>query len=710
MVICRWSRFFGLALAGLTLWMLPAAAALGQVSEAERKALIDFYHATGGDEWKRNFRWLGPEGTECEWVGITCDGPFDGTRRVLSIALPDNGLRGHLPSSLAGLEHLTGLALPRNGLMGTIPRNLWHLNQLQALILADNRLIGQVPGSVLSHPMENLDLSGNRMNGYSALDTTPHWPEAPRRIYLAGNELPTLPPAAWLEAGRFELLDLSHNPLEPVLELDHTGWGELETLRLSGVGLAEVSGLSPTTLPDLRVLDLSGNRLVLWPLSGQPFPGLQQINLSGNRLTELPPSLTELDELQVLELGNNRLAGELPEWFEELTLRELGLGNNDLEAPIERLISALDTDSIIVPDEDSQVPFAYPRLRLHAQDNHFSGSLPDDLDYRKFNTPYGLSRSGEFGLDLCFNDIDPPSPDIQEALVPVHRGLDLAACLERSRDALDLTRSGSWFHPERQGEGLTQMLLTDGQILSYWFTYYPRQASSTDPQGQMWLFDVTPPEDRHIEQSDWMIPTGGRFGHGFPASGAERQRWRLTTRQDALENGNLHFSYQLNHGGLCITGGCFYAVKPGRHDLTPLSRLAGTTCDSQQPNQWISGAWYNRDADGEGFVVEIIEDGRGVVYWFTYQPDQAGKQAWMMGDGHFEGQTLTIDNLVQPTGTRFGRDFDPEEIDFTHWGSLVMEFDDDLNGHAWFDSLFEEYGSDDYPIERLARPMLAECE
>ncbi|QOC22911.1 hypothetical protein IC757_01750 [Wenzhouxiangella sp. AB-CW3] len=82
----------------------------------------------------------------------------------------------------------------------------------------------------------------------------------------------------------------------------------------------------------------------------------------------------------------------------------------------------------------------------------------------------------------------------------------------------------------------------------------------------------------------------------------------------------------------------------------------------------------------------------------------------MMGDGDFEGTTLTIENLIQPTGTRFGPDFDPDEVEFTHWGSLVMAFDDDLNGHIWYDSVNEDYGSGDYSIERLARPMLAECE
>jgi hypothetical protein len=288
---------------------------------------------------------------------------------------------------------------------------------------------------------------------------------------------------------------------------------------LPGNDIEQVLGMAPSRVPELRILDLSDNRIEPWPLADAAFGKLEQLNLELNKLAELPEALLELNQLEILDLGDNRLAGELPEWFGDLSLRELGLGNNNLEGPIQRLISALDTDSIVVRDNES-LPSARPRLRLHAQNNHFIGSLPEDLDYRKFNTPNGISRSPEFGLDLCFNGIELPDSELLESIYPVHRGLGLSDCLDRERTTLDLTHSGSWFHPQRSGEGLTQMLLSDGQVLSYWFTYYPRRATSTDPEGQMWLFGVAPPQDQYIEQRDLLIPTGGRFGQGFPRTRA----------------------------------------------------------------------------------------------------------------------------------------------------------------------------------------------
>lgn len=141
-----------------------------------------------------------------------------------------------------------------------------------------------------------------------------------------------------------------------------------------------------------------------------------------------------------------------------------------------------------------------------------------------------------------------------------------------------------------------------------------------------------------------------------------------------------------------------------------LSRLAGSTCDNAHDNQWISGLWFDPERSGEGFVVEVIEDGRGLVYWFTYSPDDSGNQAWMMGDGEFEGSTLHIENLIQPVGATYGEDFDPADVDRLPWGSLTLEFIDNESGHASWDSAIEEYGAGDYPLRRLAQARLAECE
>ena len=39
-----------------------------------------------------------------------------------------------------------------------------------------------------------------------------------------------------------------------------------------------------------------------------------------------------------------------------------------------------------------------------------------------------------------------------------------------------------------------------------------------------------------------------------------------------------------------------------------------------------SGSWFDPTHDGEGYVVEVLDDNRATVYWFTY--DSEGNERW----------------------------------------------------------------------------------
>jgi len=88
-----------------------------------------------------------------------------------------------------------------------------------------------------------------------------------------------------------------------------------------------------------------------------------------------------------------------------------------------------------------------------------------------------------------------------------------------------------------------------------------------------------------------------------------------------------------------------------------------------------SSVFYNPDRNGEGNYVEVLEDGRAVVYTFTYNPDGTGP-AWFLGVGQVSGNSIILDDLFRPTGTPFGDDFDAAEVDFTNAGSMSMVFPD----------------------------------
>jgi hypothetical protein len=86
----------------------------------------------------------------------------------------------------------------------------------------------------------------------------------------------------------------------------------------------------------------------------------------------------------------------------------------------------------------------------------------------------------------------------------------------------------------------------------------------------------------------------------------------------------------------------------------------------------FSGAWYDPEHDGEGFIVEVLEDQRALVYWFSYQDD--GRQRWLLGVGTIEGNRLQVRELSDSSGGRFGKDFDPDEVELQRRGSLSMAF------------------------------------
>ncbi len=338
-------------------FVLPGGAD-AQVSEAEREALIDFYHATGGDDWHVNDGWLGQEGSECSWHGVQCASPDD-DHFVLRLMLPDNNLSGPLPDSLGDLDGLRTLSLGGNDLEGTIPSDLWGLTKLSDLYLGDNQFSGPVPAAILGMPegapRTGVNLSANRLDGFES-GNVPHSPGKEIRLNLSGNPIDTLPPLAWRETGAIEILEMADTDLQRTLAFDQAPWPGLARLDLARNAITELTGLSDSTLPDLHTL-----------------------NVHDNRLEALPESLTTLEMLIDLDASDNRLSGDLPEWFADLNLARLGLDNNELSGPIAGVFEAMDLDSFPHPG-----PHGVLGLIVHVANNGFDGSLPE-IDFEAFN-------------------------------------------------------------------------------------------------------------------------------------------------------------------------------------------------------------------------------------------------------------------------------------------------------------------------------------
>jgi hypothetical protein len=124
----------------------------------------------------------------------------------------------------------------------------------------------------------------------------------------------------------------------------------------------------------------------------------------------------------------------------------------------------------------------------------------------------------------------------------------------------------------------------------------------------------------------------------------------------------------------------------------------------------ISGNWFDPERDGEGYVVEVLEDGRVLLIWLTFPPQASAsnQQAWMIGLGYIEGDHIVVDSLQSFSGTSFGSGFDKDDLTAEEWGRVEMVFDGCDSGEITYDGPVE-FGSGVLPMTRLTNLHELSC-
>jgi hypothetical protein len=222
--------------------------------------------------------------------------------------------------------------------------------------------------------------------------------------------------------------------------------------------------------------------------------------------------------------------------------------------------------------------------------------------------------------------------------------------------------SAAWYDTERNGEGFMLEILAADRAVMYWFTY--------DVAGrQDWYVAEGAIRGNRIVFPELLHVTGGEFGPGFDpdrvvrsAVGSADFTWA------SCERGVMQWVID-NDGG---------PRRQGRMDLRRLSRVMGLPCGTGAmlpaiPAGGLSGSWYDPSHSGEGYVLEVLDDERVLVYWFSF--DGAGNPRWFFGVGAIENDVLQFGEMYSTTGARFGPAFDPEQVEVFDWGSLRLELD-----------------------------------
>jgi hypothetical protein len=119
-----------------------------------------------------------------------------------------------------------------------------------------------------------------------------------------------------------------------------------------------------------------------------------------------------------------------------------------------------------------------------------------------------------------------------------------------------------------------------------------------------------------------------------------------------------------------------------------------------------SGHYFNPDRDGEGWLIEILNDDYAAMSWFTYPPidsdddDSFGEQAWMVGVGEISGSRIIFDDILSTRGQGFGSSFDPGSLELLPWGSVEFEFASCSNGTLHYQGP-TDFGSGNREMQRL---------
>jgi hypothetical protein len=164
--------------------------------------------------------------------------------------------------------------------------------------------------------------------------------------------------------------------------------------------------------------------------------------------------------------------------------------------------------------------------------------------------------------------------------------------------------------------------------------------------------------------------------------------------------------------GTMILGGSDYFVYA---DLTPA--VNGATCDGGSPPQppdsatitpAFSGSWFDETREGEGFNIEIggsqLEPYL-LTYFYTY--DATGNQMWLNGFAYIEGSDTVVVDMTVTSGTVFGDEFDPADVNYDPWGTITFKFSSCEAGTAEYDS--PDFGSGIFNLFHLTRIAGLSC-
>jgi hypothetical protein len=259
--------------------------------------------------------------------------------------------------------------------------------------------------------------------------------------------------------------------------------------------------------------------------------------------------------------------------------------------------------------------------------------------------------------------------------------------------------SGIWVDRERNGEGFMLEILQGNHALVYWYTY--------DQQGEQdWYYAVGDIQGNQISFSELQQVEGGRFGP-----------WNDAWVGEIVVVGSATFTWtSCDEGVMNWTLNGKDEYRTGRMNLERLTRLLGLPCTSGQPGSGnpgpvpqsatFSGVWADPSHRFEGFSLEVLNETKAVVYWFSYGPNS--ERRWFYNLADIIGNRLVVNNLLTTSGPIFGEKNAQESLQQMPWGEVELEFGCEV-GTATYSSSEDGFGSGTQNLKRITFLKGLEC-
>ncbi len=131
---------------------------------------------------------------------------------------------------------------------------------------------------------------------------------------------------------------------------------------------------------------------------------------------------------------------------------------------------------------------------------------------------------------------------------------------------------------------------------------------------------------------------------------------------------------------------------------------------NSSPQAGRSGSFFDPARDGEGIFVQWLTNGQVIVIWYTFDPQ--GNQFWTIsGDVSIDGNTVTANMLYPAASTRFGAQFNADDIDLQPFGTVTLQYMPGCNSMTFsYNSTVAGFGAGSYNYSRLTSLTGTTCD